>query len=176
MFFENTTVRQFDLLRVVLPGMEVSPLLETPFGETNGTISPDGRWLVYQSNSSGRLEIYVRPFPNTTAGQWVVSKSGGKMPAWGTNELFFFDADGILTRVPFDARSAAWHAGASAKLFDGRYFTGGNTTIARTYDVSSDGQRFLMIKPSRTDAQSAPAGLIVVQHWDQELGARAPAK
>jgi serine/threonine-protein kinase len=175
-FFENTTVRRFDLLRVVLPGTQVSPLLQTPFAETNGTISLDGRWLAYQSNSSGRNEIYVRPFPNVTSGQWVVSKSGGKMPAWSANELFFFDADGALTRVPFEARSSAWHAGVATKLFDARYFTGETSTISRTYDVSPDGQRFLMIKPSRTESSSAPAGLIVVQHWDKELIARAPAK
>jgi serine/threonine-protein kinase len=175
-FFENTTVRQFDLLRVVLPGMQVSPVLQTSFAETNGTISPDGRWLAYQSNSSGRNEIYVRPFPNTTAGQWLISKSGGHMPAWSANELFFFDADGALTRVPFAAGSSAWHAGAPTKLLEARYFTGGNVTISRTYDVSQDGQRFLMIKPSRIDSPSAPAGLIVVQHWDQELNARAAAK
>jgi hypothetical protein len=175
-FFEITPMSQFDLFRVVLPGVRVSPLLQTPFSETNGTISPDGRWLAYQSNSSGRQEIYVRPFPNMAAGQWVVSTSGGKMPAWSANELFFFDADGALMRVPFDVQSAAWHAGASTKLLDARYYTGGNVTIARTYDVSPDGQRLLMIKPPRIDSQSAPDGLIVVQHWDEELKAHVLVK
>jgi serine/threonine-protein kinase len=175
-FFELTAARQFDLMRLGLSTMEVSPLLETPFSEVNGAISPDGRWLAYQSNSSGRNEIYVRPFPNVAAGQWVVSKSGGKMPAWSANELFFFDADGGFMRVPYDARSSSWHAGAPSKLLEARYYTGGNVTISRTYDVSRDGQRFLMIKPSQSDSLSAPGGLIVVQHWDQELNARVPAK
>jgi len=171
--FENTTTRRFDLSRVSLPGKQVSALLQTPFSETNGVLSPDGRWLAYQSGQSGRSEIYVRPFPDTAAGQWVISKSGGKMPAWGGNELFFFDPDGALTRVPFDAQSSAWRAGAPSKLLEALYFTGENS-ITRTYDVSRNGQRFLMLKPSRSDSQSSAAALIVVQHWDEELNARAP--
>src|SRR4029450_10210316 len=145
-FVELTAARQFDLMRLRLPTMEVSPLLETLFGEVNGAISPDGRWLAYHSNGCGRNEIYVRPFPNVAAGQWVVSKSGGKMPAWSANQLFFFAADGGFQPVPYGARSSSWHAGAPSKLLEARYYTGGNVTISRTYDVSRDGQRFLMIK------------------------------
>jgi serine/threonine-protein kinase len=128
-FFELTAARQFDLMRLGLPTKEVSPLLQTPFSEVSAAISPDGRWLAYNSNSSGRMEVCVRPFPNVAAAQWVVSKSGGKMPAWSANELFFFDADGTLTRVPYDARSSSWHAGAQSKLLEARYYTGENVTI-----------------------------------------------
>ena len=56
------------------------PLLQTPFEELNAEISPDGRWLAYQSNESGPDEIYVRPFPNVDAGKWQVSTSGGRSP------------------------------------------------------------------------------------------------
>jgi eukaryotic-like serine/threonine-protein kinase len=175
-FFENTLPRQLDLWRGALPGMEVSPLLNTSFSESNGEISPDGRWLAYQSNNSGRLEIYVRPFPNAAASQSAVSTSGGKMAAWSANELFFFEPDGALARIPFDARSARWHAGASTKLFGPLYFAGGDFYLPRTYDVSRDGQKFVMIKAPGGDSTSAPAGLIVVQHWDQELKTLVPAK
>jgi serine/threonine protein kinase/Tol biopolymer transport system component len=171
-FFELTTTRQFDILRLALPGKQVSSLLETAFSELNGVISPDGRWLAFQSNGSGRNEIYVRPFPGTAAGQWPVSTAGGKMPAWSANRLMFFQADGSLMGVRFEGRNSRWHAETPAKLLDPVYFSGSAATIARTYDVSPDGQRLLMIKPSRADSQPASSGLIVVQHWDEELKTR----
>jgi serine/threonine-protein kinase len=168
-FFQNTPTRQFDISRLVLTGLHVSPLLETSFSELNGNISLDGRWLAYQSNRSGSSEIYVRPFPNTSAGQWAVSTTGGRMPAWSRNQLYFFQADGALMEVQFDGQSSRWSAGPPKKLLDALYFSGGNTQVARTYDVVPDGQRLVMIKPSRNDASSAASGLIVVEHWDEEL-------
>jgi eukaryotic-like serine/threonine-protein kinase len=168
-FFQNTPTRQFDISRLVLAGLHVSPLLETSFSELNGNISLDGRWLAYQSNRSGSSEIYVRPFPNTSAGQWAVSTTGGRMPAWSRNQLYFFQADGALMEVQFDGQSSRWSAGPPKKLLDALYFSGGNTQVARTYDVVPDGQRLVMIKPSRNDASSAASGLIVVEHWDEEL-------
>jgi len=168
-FFENTPTRLFDISRLVLAGLHVSPLLETSFSELNGNISLDGRWLAYQSNRSGSSEIYVRPFPNTSAGQWAVSTTGGRMPVWSRNQLYFFQADGALMEVQFDGQSSRWSAGPPKKLLDALYFSGGNTQVARTYDVVPDGQRLVMIKPSRNDASSAASGLIVVEHWDEEL-------
>jgi serine/threonine protein kinase len=168
-FFQNTPTRQFDISRLVLPGMQESPLLETSFSELNGNISLDGRWLAYQSNRSGSSEIYVRPFPNTSAGQWAVSTTGGRMPAWSRNQLYFFQADGALMEVQFDGQSSRWSAGPPKKLLDALYFSGGNTQVARTYDVVPDGQRLVMIKPSRIDASATASGLIVVEHWDEEL-------
>ena len=56
--------------------------MKTPFTEDNGEISPDGHWLAYQSNESGRFEISVRPFPNVDAGHWTISTSGGTRPLW----------------------------------------------------------------------------------------------
>ena len=58
------------------------PLLATEFAERNAEISPDGRWLAYQSNASGQNEIYVRPFPNVEDGQWLISSGGGTRPLW----------------------------------------------------------------------------------------------
>ena len=168
-FFQNAPPRLFDISRLVLQGMQVSPLLETSFSELNGNISLDGRWLAYQSNRSGSSEIYVRPFPNTSAGQWAVSTTGGRMPAWSRNHLYFFQADGALMEVQFDGQSSRWSAGPPKKLLDALYFSGGNTQVARTYDVVPDGQQLVMIKPSRIDASSAASGLIVVEHWDEEL-------
>ena len=147
----------------------MTPLLQTKFDEGNGTVSPDGRWLAYESNSSGRFEIYVRPFPNAGEGLWQVSTMGGTQPLFARSgtEVFFVGPDGALMRVPVEASGPTWRAGTPVRLFDGRYVTVGS--IGRTYDVSPDGQRFLMIKAAGADATAAPPSLIVVQHFDQEL-------
>jgi len=131
--------------QVALDGTHrVTPLLQTKFDERNGIVSPDGRWLAYESNSSGPVEIYVRPFPNVGGGQWLVSTAGGRQPLWARSgkELYYLSADGALMAVPIHS-TPAFSPGTPTKLFDTRYFAVGN---ARTYDVSRDGQTFLMIK------------------------------
>jgi len=168
-----------DLLQLVLDGTHrVTPLLQTKFDERNGIVSPDGRWLAYESNSSGRFEIYVRPFPNVGGGQWQVSTTGATRPLWARSgkELFYIGADGTLLRVPVEASGATWNAGTPLKLLERRYYTGDGASGARAYDVSPDGQRFLMIKAPGTDAGAAPPALIVVQHWDEELKRLVPTK
>jgi hypothetical protein len=91
--------------------------------------------------------------------------------------VFYFGSDGALLRVPVEASGATWNAGTPMKLFEGRYYTGaGSSTGARAYDVSPDGQRFLMIKAPGTDAGAAPPALIVVQHWDEELRRLVPTR
>jgi Tol biopolymer transport system component len=82
-FTQNTQTGRGDLLKVPLDGdHRVEPLLQTPFDEQEGTISPDGRWIAYQSDSAGRPEIYVHPFPAVASGQWQVSVAGGRLPLW----------------------------------------------------------------------------------------------
>ena len=176
-FNEATPTMGRDLLQLALDGTRrATPLLQTKFDERNAIVSPDGRWLAYESNSSGSFEIYVRPFPNVGGGQWAVSTAGGTRPLWSRSgrELFYVGPDGALLRVPVEASGATWNAGTPMKFFDRRYFTGG--AAGRTYDVSPDGQRFLMIKAPGTDASATPPALIVVQHWDEELKARVPTK
>ena len=79
----------------------VEPLIQTPSNERNGVVSPDGRWLAYESDSSGQFEIYVKPFPNVNAGQWLISTAGGTRPLWAPNgqELFYVAPDGALMAV-----------------------------------------------------------------------------
>jgi len=157
----------------------VEPLLETPFEERGGIVSPDGRWLAYESNSAGRFEIYVRPFPNVGAGQWQVSNVGGVQPLWARTgrELFYLAPDGALLTVPVDPRGTTWSAGTATKLVEGRYYTDGGTNLSRQYDVSPDGQRFLLIKEGGgADQTAASPQLIVVQHWTEELKRLVPTK
>jgi eukaryotic-like serine/threonine-protein kinase len=155
----------------------VTPLLQTQFDERNGIVSPDGRWLAYESNSSGRFEVFVRPFPNVGGGQWPVSRAGGTRPLWARNgkELFYVGPGGELLGVPVEARGETWNAGPPTKLVERRYLVAAGTA-GRTYDVSPDGRRFLMLKASGTDAGAAPPAIIVVQHWDEELKRLVPTK
>jgi len=177
-FSEASPTMRGDLLQLALDGTRrVTPLLQTRFDERNGIVSPDRRWLAYESNSSGSVEIYVRPFPNVGGGQWEVSTTGGTRPLWARSgkELFYVGADGALLRVPVEASGSTWSAGTPTKLLDGRYYAGDGASGGRAYDVSPDGQRFLMIKTPGTHAGPAPA-LIVVQHWDEELKRLVPTK
>ncbi len=162
-----------DEMVLALDTHRVQPLIQTPASERNGVVSPDGRWLAYESDSSRQFEIYVVPFPNVSAGQWKISTAGGTRPLWAPRgqELFDVTPDGALMAVPVDARDATWSAGSPVKVIEGPYATGAPMT-ARNYDVSTDGQRFLMVKQP---ANQAPAPQIVVVHnWTTELKRLAP--
>ncbi len=126
---------------------DVQPLVQTTFNERNGEISPDGRWLAYQSNESGQAEIYVRPFPDVDGGRWQVSTGGGTRPLWARSgkELFYLGPSGAMMSVAVEGGST-FRAGNPTRLFEGRYFMSAGQP-GRTYDVSPDGRRFLMIKP-----------------------------
>ena len=114
-----------DLMLLPLAGdRRPQPLLQTPYDELNAELSPNGRWLAYESNESGRYEIYVRPFPNVTAGRWQVSTSGGTRPLWARNgQELFYESMGALMRVPVTTGST-FAAGTPSKLFDAPYFFG----------------------------------------------------
>ena len=107
------------------------PLLNTTFAEANGEISPNGRWMAYQSNESGTYQIYVRPFPNVDGGRWQISTTGGTKPLWAHNgRELFYDGNGALMAVAVQATDTTFSAGNPTKLFDtGPYAfnTGGRT-------------------------------------------------
>ena len=153
-------------------------LIQTTFGELNGEISADGRWVAYQSNESGMNQVYVRPFPKVDGGHWQVSASGGTRPAWARNgrELFYVDGSNRLTVVPVQTAGLMFTQGNPTKLLETPYYIGNN---GRTYDVSPDGQRFLMIKNEASTDQSStstPASMVVIEHWVEELKARVGAR
>jgi Periplasmic component of the Tol biopolymer transport system len=150
----------------------VEPLLATMFNETNASISPDGRFLAYQSNEDGQMQVYVRPFPNVNDGIWPISTNGGRVPVWARNgkELFYAELDGTIMAVPVQT-APTFTAGNATKLF--RWPTLDLPSPARNYDVTRDGQRFVMIKePDGTgsDSARAPASTIVmVVNWIETL-------
>ena len=166
-----------DVMQVELDGTHrVTPLVRSSFGERNGIISPDGRWLAYEANDSGRFEIYVRPFPDVNSGHWQVSTNGGARPLWARSgqELVYASATGALMRVGVE-RGASWSATPPTMLVKEGYLTIPSGNSGRSYDISSDGQRFLMIKEGGgTDQTAAPPQLIVVQHWVEELKRLVP--
>jgi serine/threonine-protein kinase len=163
-----------DLGVVALDGDRKAELIvKSTFNEANGEISPDGRWLAYQSNESGRDEIYVRPFPDVTSGRWQVSNGGGTRPLWARNgrELFYYLEPGTVITVPIES-GATFVAGTPNKALAGAYVA---PLEGRTYDVSLDGRRFLMLKNAETTNQTATTPrIIVVQNWFEELKRRVP--
>jgi serine/threonine-protein kinase len=174
-----TTSTGEDVMALQLEGAhKVMALVQTPSAERNGIISPDGRWLAYEANDSGQLEIYVRPFPEVTGGHWQVSTAGGTRPLWARNgqELFYLAPDGALMHVGVE-RSQTWAVTVPTRLIKEGYFTVPGGFLGRTYDVSPDGKRFLMIKSGGgTESTSAPTSLVVVQHFDEELKRLVPTK
>ena len=145
-------------------------LLHGPQSESNAEVSPDGRWLAYQSDESKQDEVYVRPFPNVDSGRWLVSTGGGTRSAWARNgrELFYYQDPGKILAVPVPA-GPTFLPGTPQVAVDGRYVA---PAANRRYDVSLDGKRFLMIK----DAPRRPSQLIVVQNFFEELKRLAPTK
>ena len=150
------------------PPFEAKRLIQTAGDQNNPAVSSDGKWLAYESGESGSNEIYVRPFPDVDAGRWQVSNAGGRQPLWGRDgrELFYFDGEGYLVAVPIQTLPT-FSAGRSRRMFEARYIGGG----ARSYDVSADGRRFLMLKPVTPtgDNVDASANIVVVVNWLEEL-------
>jgi serine/threonine-protein kinase len=182
-FYEIVPKTGADLYLLPLQGeRRAMPLVQTTFTERNAEISPDGGWIAYESNKSGQFQIYVQPFPNVDAGHWQVSTSGGSTrPLWARSgkELFYLSGDGTLTTVPVRTVGSTFSAGNPSKVFDTKYYGTGSGTGGRTYDVSADGQRFLMIKDAPTTDQqpgATPASMIVSLNWTEELKRLSPAK
>jgi hypothetical protein len=134
------------------------PFLQTPFNETQGQFSPDGKWVAYASDESGRNEISIRAFsPDNFAkasgdgGKWPVSNSGGQMPRWrGDGKELYYMSGARLMAVAIQAGAKGIEPGTPRELFP---------LSSRTYDVVRDGQRFLVLNPVES------ASLTVITNW-----------
>jgi eukaryotic-like serine/threonine-protein kinase len=137
--------------------------LQTRFYETNARFSPDGRWVAYRSNESGRNEVFVRPFPGPGP-KWQISAEGGAGPRWsrGGRELFYRNGDKTMA-VDVETQPA-FRAGRPRLLFEAPHLW--------SYDVAPDGTRFLMIR--RDPSESGPPRVNVVLNWFEELKRRVP--
>jgi Tol biopolymer transport system component len=133
---------------------EITPFLATQASETNGQISPDGKWVAYVSNESGDWEIYVTTFPNAQ-GKWQVSLGGGTEPRWrgDSRGLYFIDSKGVLAAVPVNVRGT-FSAGTPSRLFPLHGRPPISSTDFFSYDVSRDRERFLVnryVKPDHVE-------------------------
>jgi serine/threonine-protein kinase len=145
------------------------PFLRTPFEEGWARLSPDGRWLAYVSNESGRSEVYALPYPGP-GGKRQLSNDGGAEPVWARNgrELFYRSGDKMIAVEV--STSPSFTAGKPRVLFEKPYIRVSSTP---NYDVADDG-RFLMLEA--VDQQAAPAQLNVELNWFEELKRRVPTK
>jgi eukaryotic-like serine/threonine-protein kinase len=135
------------------------PLFETAFTETGPALSPNGRYVAYGSNESGRNEVYVKPF-STEEGRIQVSVNGGFVPRWNGNgtELFYISGNRLMV-VKITTRTG-FRPGIPQKLFTAEMV--GTTDLSNHYDVSADGQRFVVVQ--QTDEGENPI-ITVVQNW-----------
>lgn len=169
-FIEVAPTTGIDIWVLRLRARTAQPFLRTSFNETSPQFSPDGRWLEYISDESGRFEVYVQPFPGP-GGKWQISTEGGAEPLWNPNgrELFYRNGDKMMA-VDISAQPN-FSIGKPKVLFEGKYEL--TPATLTNYDVSPDGQRFLMLKPSE-QTQVAPTQINVVLNWYEELKRRVP--
>jgi eukaryotic-like serine/threonine-protein kinase len=153
----------------VRAGVGPRTLVETLGEERNGELSPDGRWLAYEGESTtrpGELDVYVRSFPDVDRGPWQVTRGGGLYPIWARSgrELFYVTLDGTMMAVPIEASGTSWKVGSATQLFQGRYALR-EGSLGRLYDVGPD-DRFLMLK--NQNSEETPH-IVLVQNWVAEL-------
>jgi Tol biopolymer transport system component len=149
---------KWDVEVLSLPDRKVTAFLSSEFDENQGEFSPDGHWVAYASNESGRYEVYVQPFPGP-GGKWQVSTAGGAMPVWRRDgkELFYVAPDRKLMAVAVRT-GAAFEPETAGPLFEVRL----RNDPTRHYDVSADGQRFLVNMP--LGEETSPP-ITLVQNW-----------
>ena len=151
------------------------PILQTPFNEGHPQISPDGKWIAYASNETGRAEIYIQSFP-PGAGKWQISSNGGSFARWRRDgkELFYMDApfSGKMFSVEVNATGSTVVASVPRPLFDSGYLNlgFGHTGNWNTYAVSADGQRFLIPRPeANLTGALTNTPITVVLNWTAGL-------
>lgn len=151
-------------------GAPLADLVRTPFSEYAAALAPDNRWLAYQSNESGRPEIYVRDTEGA-GGRWQISTEGGEEPRWSNDrrELYYRNGDQLMSVDVVTAPT--FQAGRPVKLFDGIFDLRTNSGI--TFDVDPKRDRFLMIRPA--EDSTAPS-LTIVLNWFDELRRLVPAE
>jgi serine/threonine-protein kinase len=138
-------------------------LIATTARDLAGTLSPDGRWLAYYSNESGRPEVYVRPFPNVNDHRWTVSTSGGWTPRWSPDgrQLFYMNGASMLV-VHVETQGADFVGGKPQFLFDGPF----DTTQDMNVDIAPDGRSFVMVE---ADPDAKPTKINVILNWSEDV-------
>jgi len=173
----------FDVMILPMEGSEASGwkpgeprvFLNAPFIENNPKFSPDGRWLAYESNESGRVEVYVRPFPGP-GGKWQVSTDGGNLPMWSQagRELFYRGLDERIMVAPYTDDGESFRADKPRLWSEGMLSVLSNTT-RRNFDLHPDGQRFAVLKAAEQQAEEKRDKVVFIENFFEELRRVAPA-
>ena len=162
--------RAYDIFALRLADGATFPIVQTDADERNAQFSPDGRWVVYQSNESGRFEIWVQPFSvpgSERRGKWQISNGGGGQPRWSRDghELFYLSPDSRVMAVPIKATAdgEAIETGRPSALFRWPGIElARQGTVLPPFMVSKDGQRFLF---ATADVQPNNAPLTMILNW-----------
>jgi serine/threonine-protein kinase len=171
-FHENSLTTKKDIWVLRLSDRKAEPFLRTPFNEGGPVFSPDGHWLSYISDESGRPEIYVQPYPGP-GGKWQISTEGGNEPSWNRNGRDLFYRSGNKMMAVEVTTQPTFSAGKPKVLFEGQYLAVQAGLTGTAYDVSPDGQRFLMVK--ETEPSTSVTQINVVLNWFEDLKRRVPA-
>ena len=146
-----------DILTLPLTGeRKPEPYLQTKYAEFGATFSPDGRWVAYRSDESGRLEIYVQGFPERR-GKWLVSAAGGRHPQWRADgkELYWRAPDNTLMAATVELQAAGVRVGRAGAALP--------AAVASTFQPARDGRRFLVLEPEGGQQPDRP--MVVIQNW-----------
>ena len=181
-FVEPRPETGYDIWVLPLTGdRQPRPIIQTRFNEAYPDFSPDGRWLAYASNESGRNEVYVQPYPGPGPRQQVSTDGGtgaGVVARW-TRALLHDHTNGWRTGYPHQDDGRDGRVAADVHRRRAAHALSGQATAPpagiRSYDVTADGRRFLMVQQKERPPVSA-SDMILVQNWFEELKARVPAK
>ncbi|MCH8946954.1 MAG: PD40 domain-containing protein, partial [Acidobacteria bacterium] len=173
-FYEYSPDTSRDLWVLPLEGERKPELfLATPAGEQHPEFSPDGRWIAYGSNESGRPEIYVRPYPGP-GGKWQVSTNGGRFPRWTKKgrELIYREGANRWLAVPVTAEGDSFRSGKPQLLFEGNFVSIG---FQSNYDVSRDGRQFILFQRGEEEEQEQDRShLTFIFNWFDEVRRLVP--
>jgi len=148
-------------------------IADPKFGVYHGRVSPDGRWIAYDSDEAGRTEVFVRPFPDVERGRWQVSEDGGSLPFWARSgrELFFVTAASRLADVSVSGGNSFSYSKPQL-LFDTSAYGQSGT---RQFDISADDRRFLAVRPLTSPPPARPS-IAIVLHWFDDVKAKMTSK
>jgi serine/threonine-protein kinase len=169
LYFDSDPATGADIWALSLDGeREAQAFIQTPYAEEGASFSPDGHWLAIESDESGRSEIYVQPFPGPGK-KWTISTEGGRFPVWAQNgELFYVNGNNVM--VVDILTKPTFRAGRPQTVFSmsPSFQTDGNFT----FDVTPDGQRFLMVKQSELELPATKWNIVL--NWFEELERLVP--
>jgi Tol biopolymer transport system component len=155
------------------------PIVHSAFQASHGQVSPDAKWIAYESNETGRMEIYVRPFPSG-AGKWQLSTNGGSWPRWQRDgrQVFYMAPGGVggtallygkLVSVAVSVKESTFQFGVPHELTETGYINLPSSGRYQTFAVSPDGQRFLIPRPQSTAVAQTSPPIVVVLNWASGL-------